>query len=392
MATQTPREQSLTDVRIVHIQKAKGIGGSERHIIDLCRGLAERGAQLHVLWLTQRGYPLDALLALCRENAVAAECLPIRGHLDLTLPHRLKHALCVLNPAILHLHLIHATLYGAWAARSVGARALIATRHRDEPYQRIPLLRWMARSADRHCDRIIAPSDHVAAYSRRWDGTPPEKLRVIRHGIELERFRPNPSARAEIRASWQIPADAIVAGYVARLHPSKDHDTLLGAFALVSADQPQLHLVLLGDGPRAAELRAIVRNLPAAAGDRIHFLPERPDVEVVLAGLDIAVIATHHEGFCLAALEAMAAGLPIAATRVGPLPELITADETGLLTPPADPAALAHALDDLASQPQLREKLGCAAVRAAARYPRERMVAETAALYTTVLGEKRPAG
>lgn len=386
MATDAQGEQGLTNVRIMHLQKAKGIGGSERHIIDLSRGMAERGAQPSILWLTERGHPLDALLALCREAEIAADCLPIGGHLDPLLPRRLRRALHGSSPAIVHLHLIHATLYGAFAARAAGVRAVFATRHSDEPYQRHALMRRLARAGDARCDRIIAPSQHVADYCRRFDGTPPAKLRVIRHGIDLERFDPDPAVRVDIRAAWRIAPDAIVAGYVARLHPSKDHDTLLRAFAHCAAECPTLHLVLLGDGPRRGELRALARSLPGRLGERILFLPERPDVAAVLAGLDIAVIATHREGFCLSALEAMAAGLPVIATDIGPLPELITKEETGLLTPPADAAALAAALARLARDRALRNRLGARAARAAATYTRERMVTETAALYREVLG------
>ncbi len=399
----------LTGTRVLHIQKAKGIGGSERHIIDLCAGLQALGLQLQVLWLSQPGHPLDALLSLGKASGIRAEQMPIRGHLDPSLAFRIRRWLAANPTDIVHLHLIHATLYGVLAARMAGVRAVVATRHGNEPYQKLPWFCAAARMTDRACARIIVPSEWSARFTAHWDGTPTHKLRVIRHGIELERFahgarsirntpsetRVHPIDREQVdgdvgqeeRSRWGVGAEDLVIGCVARLHPSKDHETLLRAFAILRANIPNTHLLILGVGPLERDLKALAHKLlgPCAAKAGVHFLGERPDVETVLAACDVAVVSTHREGFCLAALEAMACGLPVVATRVGPLPELIQDGCEGFLVPPRDPAAMAKRLECLAQDPGLRHELGQAALMAARQYSSTRMIRETAALYEEIL-------
>jgi glycosyltransferase involved in cell wall biosynthesis len=386
MAPEIDVTRALDDAGILHIQKAKGIGGSEIHIVDLCTGLRRLGARPEILWLAQKGHPLDALMDLCTARGLPAQQVPIRGHMDPHLSGRLRRSIRRAEPALLHLHLVHATLYGALAARGAGPRQIVATRHGNEPYQRLPWFRLAARLADRVCCRVIVPSEWTSAYTARWDGTSREKLRVIPHGIDLERFSASGAqcsgARAALRRSWGARNDDVVIACVARLHPAKDHDTLLRAFAALHERVPGIHLVLVGSGPREAELR---RRAGEQGPARIHFLGQRSDVERILAASDIAALATRREGFCLSALEAMAAGLPLVATRIGPLPELVGDGQEGFLTRPGDATALATALERLARNPRLRDAMGRAAYRAAQGYTQDRMVNATARLYAEVL-------
>ncbi len=384
----------LDGSRVLHLQKALGIGGSERHIIDLCAGLRRFGARSEVLWLVDPHHPIDPLLALAAAAQVPCAVLPIRADLDPGLCARLCDFLRARPPDLLHAHLIHATLYGACAARRVGVPAMIATRHRDEGYQRLPWFRWAIRYADRTCARVIAPSQWVASYTRRWDGTPVEKIRVIRHGIDLARFELAPERRRALREAERtrlgIQDGEPVIGCVARLHPSKDHETLLRAFAQLLDQHPSAHLLLLGRGPLETRLRARAAELLGRTrAGRVVFLGERADVEAVLAACDIAALATHREGFCLAALEAMACGLAIVATRVGPLPELIEHERVGLLVAPGAPAAMASALAQLCTDTARRQAFGCAAQVAAGSYSLAQMVDATAALYAEALGRHR---
>jgi glycosyltransferase involved in cell wall biosynthesis len=364
------------------MQKAHGIGGSEKHIIDLCHGLRDLGAVPQILWLEEQGHPLNALMALCASRSLPASCLPIGGDLDLQLPGRIRGWLSAHPQDLIHLHLIHATLYGVLAATRATDPPLIATRHGVEPYQRLPWFHLLARLLDARCACVIAPSQWIARCTRRWDGTSAEKIRVIRHGIDLERFE-QVAARESIRQSWDVDPGVLVIGSVARLHPSKDHETLLRAFAAVRERHPALRLVLVGEGPLRERLVNLAARLPSADAPTsgVLFLGERGNVEDLLAGFDIAVLATRREGFGLAALEAMAAGLPLVASNTGALPELIRDGDSGLLVEPGSPAALAQALERLVTQPELRRALAQRARAEAQKYPLSRMVAETAELY-----------
>jgi glycosyltransferase involved in cell wall biosynthesis len=332
------------------MQKAHGIGGSEKHIIDLCHGLRDLGAVPQILWLEEQGHPLNALMALCASRSLPASCLPIGGDLDLQLPGRIRGWLSAHPQDLIHLHLIHATLYGVLAATRATDPPLIATRHGVEPYQRLPWFHLLARLLDARCACVIAPSQWIARCTRE---------------------------------AWGIDPGALVIGSVARLHPSKDHETLLRAFAAVREQHPALRLVLVGEGPLRERLVNLAARLPSADAPTsgVLFLGERGNVEDLLAGFDIAVLATRREGFGLAALEAMAAGLPLVASNTGALPELIRDGDSGLLVEPGSPAALAQALERLVTQPELRRALAQRARAEAQKYPLSRMVAETAELY-----------
>ena len=117
MESSRPDVPAVRGTRVLHVQKAKGIGGSERHIIDLCAGLRALGAESRVLWLEQEGHLLEGLLALGRARGVEAERMPIREPFDATLALRLRRRLLADPPDIVHLHLIHATLHGVLAAK-----------------------------------------------------------------------------------------------------------------------------------------------------------------------------------------------------------------------------------------------------------------------------------
>jgi glycosyltransferase involved in cell wall biosynthesis len=389
-------------LRVLHIQKAHGLGGSERHILDVCAGLKTSGLRPRVLWLEEPGHPLDALRALGAEAGVESDTLQIGGDLDAGLVARLRGWLRDHPADLIHLHLLHATLYGALATRGrsaagsrpAAARArhapLVATRHGCEPYRRLPWFGLLARLLDRSCERVIVPSRHLAAFTARWDGTPREKLRVIPHGIRVDLFAraaADAARRTRRRAAWGFPADACVIGCVARLHPSKDHPTLLRAFARLQRDVPTARLVLVGDGPLRARLERCAREWLGDGVAGVRFAGNEPDAAGAHAGLDIAVLATRREGFGLAALEAMAAGRPLIATRAGALPELVRDGETGLLVPPGDSGALTEALLHLTRDPARRARLGARAAAAARAYTLERMVAATAALYAEVLDQ-----
>jgi glycosyltransferase involved in cell wall biosynthesis len=375
--------------RVLHVQKAHGLGGSERHIIELCRALAPLGVSARVLWLESPRHPLDSLEAFARARGVESGRLAIRGHLDPGLPRRLRAWLRA-NPAdLLHLHLIHATLYGVLAAGAGPAPPLVASRHGAEPYRRLPWFGWVQRRLDRRCARVIVPSAHLARFAARWDGTPRGKIRVIPHGLAPEWFAPpDAAARERARAGWGVRPGEIVLGAVARLHPAKDHATLLRAFASVRRVRPEARLVLIGGGPRRAALGALARRLLAAAPEAVRFEGEREADRDLYGAFDVAVLPTRREGFGLAALEAMAAGLPLAASRAGAIPEIVRDGENGLLVESGSPTALAAALARLLAEPGLRRALGERASETARAFTAERMARATAEVYREALAAR----
>jgi glycosyltransferase involved in cell wall biosynthesis len=186
-----------------------------------------------------------------------------------------------------------------------------------------------------------------------------DRFAVVPSGIDLERFR---TAGAKVRrrpAGFDCPPDAIVVGSVGWLTPVKGHRVLLEAAASLREEWPHLHLVIIGDGPLRDGLERLARR--RGISKTVRFLGARADVLDCLAGMDIYVQPSLNEGMGRALIEAMAAGRPMVASRVGGIPAVVQDRETGLLVPPNDPAALARAIDELLRKPDWARELGAAA-------------------------------
>jgi glycosyltransferase involved in cell wall biosynthesis len=242
----------------------------------------------------------------------------------------------------------------------------------------------------RRARRIVAHSEAIRAAVLRDRRVPPARVAVVRPGVDPERFAAEDpaAARAALRGELGLPAAARLVGSVARLDPVKGLDRLLAAGAAVAAARPDVHLVLAGDGPDGARLRALASG-PALAG-RVHFLGLRRDVPRVLAALDVFALPSLAEGYGLAALEALAAGAAVVASRAGGVPEVVADGRTGLLVEPGDAAGLAAALGRLLDDAALRARLG-AAGRAEVRAERT-MAGHAAALAAVYAAAAAPAG
>jgi glycosyltransferase involved in cell wall biosynthesis len=202
--------------------------------------------------------------------------------------------------------------------------------------------RWLWPLAD----RIICNSSLLKATLTNHHKLPPARVTVIRNGVDTDYFQPPALPR---------PGPVKVLS-VARLVPEKDQDTLIRAFALVAAEHPQAELWLVGDGPRLAALQELAR-LTLAPG-KVRFFPGREDLRPLLQEAGIFVHSTLIDALPNVVLEAMAAGLPVVATRVGGLPEAVLPGKTGWLVPPRDAGALAAALSHLLGDGETRLAFG----------------------------------
>jgi glycosyltransferase involved in cell wall biosynthesis len=211
------------------------------------------------------------------------------------------------------------------------------------------------------------------------EGFPPGAMGVIHNGIDVG---PLPSAadRQAVRRDLGVDDDALVVGTIARLDPVKHLDALLEAAARARTIHPlPVVAVVIGDGPERGvlEQRAAALDL----GDHVRFLGRRDDARRWLAGMDVYVNASVSEGISLTILEAMAAGLPVVATRVGGTPEIVDA-ASGVLVPARDVPALADALVALGADPARRRELGAAArARVESAFSLDRMVAAYRGMY-----------
>ena len=217
------------------------------------------------------------------------------------------------QPDLVHTHLVHADIYGGTAARLLGIPS-ISTRHNDDRYLLGPF-RYVDRAFARPARRLIAISDAVRHFLER-AGHDPSKLVTVRYGLdELPAAPSDPTP-----AAAGIPPNVPLALAVGRLIEQKDHATLLRAFARVRTTVPDARLAILGSGPLEAELRRLVAELGL---DDAVTLPGRTDIRDWLERADVFVHTSRWEGFGIVLLEAMLAGLPVVATRVSAVPEVL---------------------------------------------------------------------
>jgi glycosyltransferase involved in cell wall biosynthesis len=284
---------------------------------------------------------------------------------------------------LLHAHgLRWLPLYVAAALRS--RLPLVMTLHNmvPPPGELTPRERFALRVGLNRAARIIAVSAAVAASATDLVPGVKGRVRVIHNGIDLSRFsRPrDPARRAATRASLGIDLEASVVVCVARLAPEKNVGTLLEAIARLAPSFPALHLLLVGDGPWRPTLEHQARMLGVT--DRASFAGMRADISDLLEASDLFCLPSQTEGLGIAAIEAMAAGLPAVVSRVGGLPEVVDDGITGLLVAPGDRVALARALAALLEDAPRAARMGEAGrARAHRCFDTHAMVTATHAVY-----------
>jgi glycosyltransferase involved in cell wall biosynthesis len=186
------------------------------------------------------------------------------------------------------------------------------------------------------------------------EGFPASRVRVLHNGIDPG-LAPTPLARAGARRALGVFDERLVIGAAGRLDPVKDFPTLIRAVARLRRDHPTAQLVIIGDGQERAALERFAAD---AAPDGVVFSGYRSDVRTLLPAMDLFANSSTHEGVSLTILEAMAAALPVIATRVGGTPEVVVGNETGLLVDAQNPDQLASALNTLALDPRRRRRMG----------------------------------
>jgi glycosyltransferase involved in cell wall biosynthesis len=347
-------------MRVLHVHRMRGIGGSERHLLALLPALAERGVEPMFLGLDDPAWTAGDFYGALQVPAIR---IPAPRDVDPLLLARVVRAT---RADIVHTHLVHADVYGGVAAKLRGTR-LVSTKHNDDPFRLGPF-RHVERGLSRLADRVIAITDALRDFTVERVGVDAAKVETIHYGLD------------DLPAAWgvnppdKVPADARVLLAVSRLTQQKGIDVAIRALPLLPDDTV---LVVLGEGPERAALEQLARELGVTG--RV-FLPGRvPDVAAWLGRATVLVHPARWEGFGLGVLEAMLAGLPVVASHVSSLPELVVDGETGVLVQPDDPSALALGVATALEQPQLGDAGRAHALR---EFSVAKMADRTAELYT----------
>ena len=359
-------------MKVLHLHKLKGVSGSENHLLALLPALREAGVDARFLGLDVPGSDAPQFYARLDELHVPYRRVRCGADISARMARDVVGAVRAERPDLVHTHLVHADVYGAIAARVLRLRH-VSTRHNDDRYLLGPF-RYVDRVFARGACRLIAISDAVRNFLVA-AGHDPEKLVTIHYGLDEL-----PAARSAVTPDAAgVPPDAPLLLAVGRLIAQKDHATLLRAFGAVRGRHPTARLAILGSGPLAEAVQAQVRELGL---DGAVVLPGRVEVRDWLERADVFVHTSRWEGFGIVLLEAMLAGLPIVATSVSAVPEVVRDGETGVLVGGGDAEALARALDRLLSDRERAVALGAAGrARARADFSVPRMVERTLAVY-----------
>lgn len=367
----THRSRSGPRARVLQLLAAGGNGGAQESYSGLLLRLDRRRYEVHALSLS-RGAAVQRLERLGIEVAV------IDAVDDETAIRELAAYLRRNEIDLLHAHMYRAEVVGTRAALAAHTPVIVATVHSSRVRSAADVATLATLTS--RIDRLIVPSASIAAKVHR-EGRGVAPFTVVPNGVDLSRFSlPLPASR--LRADCDIPADAFLLGTVARLEPEKGHRYLVAAMPAIVAACPDAHLVIVGEGSLGEELRAQARQLPAPARDRVIFTGRREDISALTAELAVAVAPSLREAQGISLLEAMARGKPVVASAVGGIPEVVTDGRDGLLVRPADPAALASAITQLARDPGLRRRMGERGRAAVAeRFSIEAMVRRVEAVY-----------
>jgi glycosyltransferase involved in cell wall biosynthesis len=380
--------RNATGYRVALFVNSIAIGGVEEHVRQIATGFAERG--LEVVLVCPESEEISSLADACTAVGVHVERLTLSLQMGasgtFTRLSRLVRLLRAAKIDVLHLHLIGYT-GGRWAVlagKLAAVPALICTVHLAPSRPESRRVQLERRIINLLVDRFIAVSRFTQQLQVRHLHQSARKTVVIPNAVELKRYRDLPAeSRDAVRRKQGIPSDAAVIGCVARLSEGKGLNYLVDAMPDIVERVPHAHALLVGDGPLRADLERHATE--RGVRDRVHFAGYHQDIPAWLAAMDVFVLPSLSEALPLSILEAMAAGLPVVATAVGGIPEVVEDGVNGRLIPVKDARALATAVVDVLSNPALAEQLGLAGRTRAKLYSDTVLMERLLALYAEVL-------
>jgi glycosyltransferase involved in cell wall biosynthesis len=376
---------------VLHIVDGLGLSGKTRNLVSVVSRLDRRRFAPVVCRLDADHSPLVGQLASARVPLHTIAC-PDGVNAGAAL--QLARLTWSVKADIVHCYNPRPMLYGGFAARAIGIRAALgslsafACQVPDRSYAFLPQPLTTASRRNVYRNRLATSlMRFVVTVSRtlgqrfcQYNQVPFEKLRVIGYGADLPALdRVTAEQTSAFRRRLGFQPENVVIGSVGRLVEQKDYPTQLRAFALAAARVPGLRMVIAGDGPLRATLEETARHL--AVADRVRFLGNRDDVPTILRSVDLFALSSKFEPFGVALLEAKAAGLPIVATAVNEVPEIVRDGESGLLAPPENAASIAALFVKLARDRDWRLRLGARAHLEAQQNSLQATVAAYESLY-----------
>ena len=366
-------------MRVLHVDSELPWRGGQNQVLLLMRRQRARGDDPQ-LAAPGRG----ALAARAAAEGFPVHPVGMRGTWDIPAVLALARVMRRIRPDVVHWHAARAHAIGAMAALLAPHPARVLSRRVQLPVRRSPGSRLLYAL---RIDRIAAISSAVRDALVQ-SGINARKIDVVPSGIDPAPAR-DAARRAELRAGLGCSEEEVVGINVSALAAGKGHHDLMRGAAIALLRAPRLRLWIAGEGPLEEALRAERRSL--GLEQEVQLLGFRADIMSLLHGADFFCLPTLHEGLGSSILEAMSAGLPVIATRVGGIPEIVEDGRTGILVRPSDPGALADAMVEMATRPELREAMGARGASRADGFSADRTAEATYEVYRSALASRRRA-
>ena len=390
--------RSIEDrIKILRIIGRLNVGGPAIHVVNLTAGLDPHRYQSLLVAGSENeaeGSMLDFALAhgvkptVIPEIVTAFSLAPRDGKALWKLYWLMRKE----RPHIVHTHTAKAGFLGRLAARMAGVPVVVHTFHGHVLHgyygpAKNELLRRIEQSLAWSTDRLVTVSEQVKNDLVGYGIAKAEKISIVPLGFDLDPFLNSQAQQGEFRREMGLSDEHKLVGIVGRIFPIKNHALFLESAARIAAQEPVARFVIVGDGVFRPNLEHQARELGIT--DRVLFTGWRRDLPRICADLNVLVVSSDNEGTPVSAIEAMAAGCPVVATRVGGLPDLIEDHKTGRLVPPRDADALACAVGGLLQSPHTAGELGRNGQEfVRQRFTVRRLLGDMDHLYTELLEEK----
>jgi glycosyltransferase involved in cell wall biosynthesis len=360
-------------MRVLHTEWSDGWGGQERRVMSDLVGMRERGHQVFLVTRPGTRIGKEAELA-----GIPVFRLAMASNLDLISVVRLALLLRRQNIEVVNTHSGVDTWVGSLAAKLARVPALVRSRHLH-----LPLKRSWLNFVHYLPDALVASGETMRGYLIKDCGFPAPKVVSIPTGIRFESLAPLRD-RAAVRKELGVAAEAFLILMVGVIRGVKRHELALRALHVLVETVPGAQLVLAGEGPMRPDMERLAEQLGLA--DRVLFLGQRSDVGDLMNAADVLLLTSRSEGVPQAVTQALGLGLPVVATAVGGVPELVTHEQTGQLVPPEDVPAVAAALARVVQDIEWAKQLGAKGrEHVRSRFSLDAMLDSTEGLYRTLL-------
>jgi L-malate glycosyltransferase len=369
---------------ICHVIHALGVGGAEVLVGQMVRRMSDR-YRCVVAVLDEFGEIGRRL----QQDGITVACLGRSPGLDMKCARRLGEFSEQNKVDILHAHQ-YTPFFQAMLSRGLsGQRPVVFTEH-GRHYPDLPSAKrtLMNRLLLRKRDRLIACGSAVRTALIRNEGLPENRLEVIYNGVDVNQLsHPSADARERIRKEFGFGDDDFVVIQVARLHELKDHQTAIRTIERLREGRPMPRLLIVGEGEQRVAIEMAINE--RQLDDHVRLIGTRSDIADLLAASDAFLLTSISEGIPLTVIEAMAAELPVVATRVGGLPEMVQCNRSGYLADAGDDRKLAEALHKLQDDAGLRQSMGEAGLQVARQtFGLARMLSSYESVYEQMLSTR----